>query len=545
MLDGSFRAHDRDNDRENFTQKATAEQAKVTSEDVSHESGPHAAAESISTLTTTSALGKAWDQIEASLLEELGDSKYQRWFGSVKLVEDNGETLVLGVPNLFIQGWIERRYQDLISAVCRRVVGPRRVSLRIDGELYRTFRQAESRFLDQIEDQAQPTSPTESAQLVPLSPEPLLTPSDTEPNLGDDSTAVEVRLPADEPVLDVRRATIDGLKADHTLDRFVVGACNHVAFNAGMDVLRLPGKSYNPLFVYGGSGQGKTHLLQGLTRELFRRGVRSIRYITCEGFVNRFVSALRNRTLEKFRQRFQSLRVLVLDDVHVLQNKPQTQMELLHTIDAIATAGGQVILASDSRPQAIQKLQKQLQGRFVGGLVCRMDPPDYPTRLKILQQEAKNRGVVVPDAVFHLIAKEYYRNVRELIGALVRVVASSSLLDEPLTERSAARILEEHGGGEPAVSLEGISGIAATRHGLQVADLQSRSRARTVSLARQEAIYLARVLTEHSLAELGRFYGGRNHATVNFAYGRVVERIAEDEAYRREMEDLVAQLRGG
>ncbi|MEM7262332.1 MAG: chromosomal replication initiator protein DnaA [Planctomycetota bacterium] len=474
--------------------------------------------------------GVTWPAVSQALTVRIGESKFQRWFADLRVVEDDGDRWVLGVPNLFIQGWIESNYLDDIRESVRSVLGARQVRVKIDGELYRRFRAEEA--------QEQPRSESDGAEEA----RDAAAPAGVELREALASEAAPVAAPTTLP--DDRGVDLDGLNDDLTLDRFVVGACNHVAFNASMDVLRLPGKSYNPLFVYGGSGLGKTHLLQGLTRELFRRGVRKIRYLTCEGFVNRFVRALQKRSLDAFRRRFQRLEVLVLDDVHVLQGKPQTQMELLHTIDAIASAGGQVILASDSRPQAIEKLQKQLQGRFVGGLVCRMDPPDYPTRLQILQQEVKNRSAVVPEGVLHLLADQYYRNVRELIGALTRLLANAALLGEPLTIERAAQLLEQREIGAPAVSLEGIASIAATRHGLTVEGLQSRSRARTVSLARQEAIYLARVLTEHSLAELGRFFGGRNHATVNFAFRRVVERIQDDDAYRRELEGLLEELRG-
>ncbi|MCA8959474.1 MAG: chromosomal replication initiator protein DnaA, partial [Planctomycetes bacterium] len=330
---------------------------------------------------------------------------------------------------------------------------------------------------------------------------------------------------------------------DHTLDRFVVGPSNHVAYSAALETLR-PGGTYNPLFVFGGSGMGKTHLLQAITRELFCRGERSIRYVTCEDFVNRFVRSLRARSVDRFRSQFHELAVFVIDDIQIIGGKTQTQLELLQAIDAVVHRGGQVILASDVRPHEIPKLNAQLLGRFVGGLVCSIEAPDYPTRLRILEQESRSRSASVPLGIFHRLADGHYRNVRELIGALVRVLAASSLLGEPLTEALAERVLGDRRSELPSLSPESLCGLVAERNGLTVTDLKSRSRAKSVSAARQELVYLARVLTDVSLAELGRFLGGRNHATMNFAFRRALERLQGDDGYRSEIDGLLARLGG-
>lgn len=496
-------------------------------------------------------LAAAWTQVSARLQESLGEDRFERWFSSTKIVGDDGAAVTIGVPNLFIEGWIRQRYRPELERAIAAVVGRREVRFRVDGELFQQFRREEEKFLRQA-----PPAGVDGADLAQLSSvqtsgsRPTST-TGAPSELDSHGSRLEARPePSEDRAVAPRPVAKSGkdrspLNERLTLDRYVVGSCNHVAFNAGMEVLRQPGRSYNPLFVYGDSGLGKTHLLQGLTREYFRQGMRAIRYLPCEEFVNRFVRAIHGRRIEDFRRRFHRLEVLVLDDVHVLQRKPQSQIELLHVIDSIASAGGQVVLASDSRPHAIEKLQAQLLGRFVSGLVCRIQEPDYPTRLAILRREAASRGARVPEEVLHAIARKTHRNVRELLGALVRVLASSTLLGTPLTEASAIEALREENweAGRP-VTLERILELQARRHGVPEPDFKSRSRARTVASARQEAMYLARSLTEHSLAEIGRFFGGRNHATVNFAFQKVRGRMDEEEAYRESIETAIRSLRG-
>lgn len=493
---------------------------------------------------------EAWRQVSACLHESLGGDRFERWFSSTKIVGDDGATVTFGVPNLFIEGWIRQRYRPELERAIAAVIGRREVRFRVDGELFQQFRREEAQFLRQA-----PPPGVEGADLAQLSS--VRTSSSRPASKSDapsDLDAPRSRTEPDPAPKEPREVTTRSrekagkerspLDERLTLDRYVVGSCNHVAFNAGMEVLRQPGRSYNPLFVYGDSGLGKTHLLQGLTREYFRQGVRAIRYLPCEEFVNRFVRAIHGGRIEDFRRRFHRLEVLVLDDVHVLQRKPQSQIELLHVIDSIASAGGQVVLASDSRPHALEKLQKQLLGRFVSGLVCRIQEPDYPTRLAILRREAASRGERVPEEVLHAIARKTHRNVRELLGALVRVLASSTLLGAPLTEATALEALrEENWEADRPVTLERILELQARRHGVSEPDFKSRSRARTVATARQEAMYLARALTEHSLAEIGRFFGGRNHATVNFAFQKVRGRMDEEDAYRESIEGAIRSLR--
>lgn len=475
------------------------------------------------------------EAVRNDLRELLGAERFDRWFSAFSVVEDDGATVTLGLPNLFIQDWIQQRYRGELERAIAARFGARALRLRVDGELYRRFRREESAFLEAA-------SSALGAAEKSAAAEPVAAPAgqETTPPASPLLAAASARGPAES----TGRATRD-LNERLTLDTFVVGVCNHVAFRAGIEVVRGPQAAYNPLFIYAESGLGKTHLIQGLTRAYVRNGIREVRYMSCEEFTNRFIDALKSQGLERFRERFRPLKALILDDVHVLENKVRTQTELLHTLDELASRGSQVILAGNKRPQAIENLQKPLRNRLASGLVCRLAPPDYPTRLAILEQEARRANAQLPEAVLHRIAERFHHNVRELIGAGVRVAAYASLISEPLTEARAEEILDDQlRSGKQGINLELIVKVVAERHRLEPGCLCSRTRVRTVSHARQVAMYLARALTEHSLVEIGQFFGGRDHATVNFSFRKVLNRVLRDKDFKRAIEETTLILQG-
>lgn len=466
---------------------------------------------------------EAQSQVWSEVLDELAQSakaeRIARWFSATELLEQSDDRWVVGVPNRFIREWIEQRYLPTLEQIVRNRYGVEELRLKVDGELYRQFRKDESDFL---------------AHETPVVPAGQRTGSSTEP-----TRAQPTRAPGERS-----KKSDATLNKNFTLDSFIVASCNHVAYNAGLEVLQQPGGAYNPLFVYGGCGLGKTHLLQALAREYFRQGHREIRYLPCESFTNLFIRSVRDGKIEEFRSKFQKLTALVLDDVQGLQNKTKTQEELLHIVDHIASNGGQVILASDARPQGVVGLQKPLESRFLSGLVCKVEPPDYPTRVAILQRESRKLEVALDDSILHRVAELCHRNVRELIGAFVRVVAFGSLVNEPLTEARVAAILEEeHYQERRGINMQRIAEVVAQHTGHQVAELISRRRGRSLSDSRQIAIYLSRSLTDHSLAEIGTFYGGRNHATVNFSFRKVLARLQSERGLQREMDSLLERLR--
>lgn len=338
---------------------------------------------------------------------------------------------------------------------------------------------------------------------------------------------------------------LGNMRQDLTLDRFVVGKSNRVAYEAVRAVLKEPGSKYNPVFLHGGSGLGKTHLLQALTREFFIQGERRIRYLQCEKFVQKFVRALQNKSIHQFREEFRSLKVLAIDDVQMIAGKKRCQEELIETIDAITQAGGQVFLACDLPPRQCEFLQLQLRNRFLAGLVTRMEAPDLETRLSILQRESIRHGIQVPGEVLNYIAQSIRKSVRELLGALTRLFAEVDLrgsrIDLPLARRCLEPLVKD---GQRVIHIEMIVESVARRWSVDPVEINSRSRTRTTAMARNVATYLARILTNRSFAEIGSEMGGRTHSTTSSSYRKIRKLMEGDSGFKREVERLVDELRG-
>lgn len=469
---------------------------------------------------------RLWDEVRGELLAALGPGRTDRWFGGVTPSGLEDGKLVLHATSSFIAEWIRTTFGARIDAIVRArsglagtrfvVSAPRLLDSPPDHPLSAPAADAPAEVVSRG---------PRAGEGVPAEPAPTASPAASRHAHGT----------VPEPLRDVSPSL--------TLERFVVGQCNRFAYEAGIEALRHPGRAYNPIFIYGGCGLGKTHLLQGMTREFFRQGERRIRYLPCEGFVNRFGQAVRRKETSAFRERFRSLRVLVLDDIQIVAGKDRSQLELLETIDAIAAAGGQVIFASDARPADLPGLADKLLGRFVSGLVCRVTEPDLETRLAILRQEARSARIHVPPEALQFLAEHSGSNIRELIGAWVRVLAQGSLLGVPITPGMVAEVLEESGTPAARVSISAIIEAVGRRFGVPPVEFHGPARSRTVSLARHLAIYLARILTDHSLSEIGAHLGGRRHATASAAYRRIQNALAADAQLKAEIDRLIAILR--
>ena len=466
-----------------------------------------------------------WASLRARLLATIGAERTDRWFGSVRALQASEEgQLILGAPNPFTSEWIEDTYGEVLRALADeleisqlevRVAPPR---------LEAASRVPDSRSAEGASEGSGTTSSPDSPEGDRASTEK--------------SGSIRPGTGMSQP------AGLQDVSPNLTLDRFIVGPSNRVAYRAGLEAIERPGGHYNPLFIYGGCGLGKTHLLQGMTRAYFRQGERRIRYLPAEGFVNRFGIAIRRRELARFRERFRSLKVLVLDDVQVFSGKEKTQLELLETMDYIAQAGGQVILASDCRPSELEGLAEKLLGRFVGGLVCRVSEPELETRYAILKQESKASGIAVGPETLLYLAERALGNVRELLGAWVRVLAHATLLKESVTIELIDRMLEEDLALPQRVTVDAIIEEVGRRYGVPPIEFRGRSRTRTISLARHVAIYVARILTDLSLSEIGEALGGRRHATTSAAFRKMQKEILADEQLRQEVERILAVLRG-
>jgi chromosomal replication initiator protein len=334
------------------------------------------------------------------------------------------------------------------------------------------------------------------------------------------------------------------LSDDYSFHNFVTGPCNRLAHAACVAVSESPGQAYNPLFIHGDVGLGKTHLLQATSQEISRNeGGCNICFLSCETFVNHFIEAVGNGQLHDFRYRYRHADVLVIDDIQFLSDHEQTQEEFFHTFNTLYQDHKQLILSSDRGPDELKDLEHRLISRFNWGLVARIDRPSYETRVAIVNKKAAARGIELPEDVSCFIASKVESNTRELEGAISKVAMLAKVSDEPISLRVAEEAL---GGARPdrqrEVTIEDILKVVTSRYSVRLADLQSRKRSRSIALPRQICMYLARTLTRHSLEEIGGYFGGRDHTTVMHA-NRTIETMREkDVQFQASLDRLTEEV---
>jgi chromosomal replication initiator protein len=433
--------------------------------------------------------------INEALAQKIGPQKYRIWFkNSTKFTLDSGY-LKIGVPNLFIASWIENHFLPDIAEAARLITGKnKKITFTIDPELSghqrRTQLDSQARFVEK------------AASLTP------------------GQRAKTTRL---------RRK-----KLKLSLDTFVVGSSNELAHNAAMAIANEKKSPFNPLFIHGGYGVGKTHLLQGICNQVSKtRPGTNWLYLSAEDFANQFVLALKTKKLEAFRQRMRKTDLLAIDDIHFLASKPSTQEEFFHTFNSISLAGKQLVLASDAHPKMIGQLSEKLINRFVSGMVAKIESPDFHTRCKICKQYADNMRKVIPDSVTKYIAENIRTNVRELEGALLKLIAFSSLQNQKINLTITKELLAEHlARTDPIVHISDIESSVATYFGITPANIHSSKKDATVALARHFSMYLARKHTKMSSPEIGRFMGNKNHATVLLACKKIEDHLKRNAELR-------------
>jgi len=429
--------------------------------------------------------------INEAVAAKVGPQKFRIWFkNSTKLALSDGY-LKVGVPNLFIASWLENHFLNEISQAVREVTGNSpKVTFTIDPELSGHQRRT------QLDSQAQLV---EKAQ----------------------NRFHSLRIKMQPP-------TKKRLKLG--LDTFVVGPSNQLAYNAAKAVVNEQQSPFNPLFIHGGYGVGKTHLLQGICNAVCSaRPQTNWSYLSAEDFANQFVLALKTKKLEAFRRRVRQTDLLAIDDIHFLASKPSTQEEFLHTFNTINLAGKQLVLASDAHPKMIGQLSEKLVNRFVSGMVVKIETPDFQTRCQICRQYAAIMRKQIPENVIRYIAENLRTNVRELEGALVKLIAFASLQNQKPNLATAKEILAEHlERCDPIVHISDIESAVATYFGTTPANIHSSKKDRTVALARHFSMYLARKHTRMSSSEVGRFMGNKNHATVLLACRKVEDLIKQN-----------------
>jgi len=429
--------------------------------------------------------------IKEALSKLLGPKKFQIWFESSTRLTLTGDYLKIIVPNLFLAGWIENHFLDQINLAVRQVAaGSRKITFLID-------------------------------------PAVAAAKNRTEANVsGTPHTAYDVQ----KAVSGQTRRSACRNKLKLSLDTFVVGPSNELAYNAAKALVKDKQSPFNPLFIHGGYGVGKTHLLQGLCNAVaVERPQTNWLYLSAEDFANQFVLALKTRKLEAFRRRMRQTDLLAIDDIHFLASKPSTQEEFLHTFNKIDLAGKQVALVSDAHPKMIGQISEKLVNRFVSGMVVQINNPDFQTRYQICKQYAARGKKDIPENVLRYTAENLRTNVRELEGALLKLIAFASLQNQKIELQTAKQLLAEHlARTDPIVHLSDIESVVSAYFGITPTDIHSVRKNRLVSLARHFSMYLARKHTKMSSAEIGRFMGNKNHATVLLACRKVEDNIKQN-----------------
>ncbi len=454
-------------------------------------------------------LDDLWTRSLGELQESLTSAALRAWLDDTRPVGFSQDTVVLAAPHSFAREQLDVRYGAALRGALTRAAG---------------------RALNVV---------------ITVRPEPVA-PPDGVPTTAAPPTAEERRAWAPEPFARGGGDRATPLNENYTFDRFVIGASNRFAHAAAFAVAEAPAKAYNPLFIYGSAGLGKTHLLQAVghyTTSLYPS--LKLRYVTSEQFTNEFIDAISNHRQVPFQRRYRDVDVLLIDDIQFLENKERTQEEFFHTFNALHNAEKQIVISSDRPPKQIGHLEDRLRTRFEWGLMTDIQPPDLETRLAILRKKSTHDRMPVPDDVLELIASRIQSNIRELEGALIRVTAAGSLQHTEVTLPMAQVVLKDlfPDGGNSEISVTLIMTETATYFGLTLDDLCSPNRTRQLVNARQIAMYLTRELTDLSLPKIGQAFGGRDHTTVMHANAKISGLMKERPAIYEQIQELTSRVK--
>jgi chromosomal replication initiator protein len=446
-----------------------------------------------------------WHDIARRLRETISETTYETWFAYVEPQSLANGALEISVPNDFTRDWIQSHFGGVIHVAARESLG-RDVAV--------SFVVAE-RALQPSSAVARPAAPREHPE---------------------------------QPDLHVRETPEVELNPKYTFDLFVIGSSNRFAHAAALAVAEAPAQAYNPLFIYGGTGLGKTHLLQAIGHYVRQHSRRlTMRYVTSETFMNDFIDSLRDKRIEGFKRRYRNFDVLLVDDIQFFEGKERIQEEFFHTFNSLYEGGAQIIISSDRPPREIATLEERLRSRFEWGLLTDIQPPDLETRIAILRKKVNTEHIAITDPdVLTFIAGRVSSNIRELEGALTRVVAFSSLTDRPMTVDLAEHVLKDvfpQGDAAPEVTIPRIQEAVSERFGVTLDELVSPRRSQAVAYPRQVAMYLSRELTDSSLPKIGREFGGRDHTTVIHATSKITRLIREDRSVYNLVQELTARIK--
>lgn len=441
---------------------------------------------------------KIWQETQTRLKESLGETIFETWIAPLKPQITDGDSLTLQAPDIFFKDWIEKNYKRLITEAASSLNSGQKIEI-----------------------------------LLEVSP-------------ARQKTSVSTTAPQ-EPQIKIHSQQIPHkLNPRYTFDNFIIGASNRHAHAYSLAVAESPAKTYNPLFIYGGVGLGKTHLIQAICHHIKNKTKENIKicYISSERFTNELIDAIQHRSTSSFRQRYRSADILVIDDIHFIAGKESTQEEFFHTFNTLYDAHKQIVFSSDRPPKEISNLQERLVSRFGWGLTTDVQPPDLETRVAILKKKIEREPILVPDDVIFFIAQLIKTNIRELEGALIRTIAYSLLEEKAVTLDLTKEVLKDLL-KEPKklVTVDFIQRCVAEEFGIPLGELKTKKRNKNIVLPRQISMYLSRELTDLSLPEIGGFFGGKDHTTVLHSYNKIKKILQINEQLKEKIDGVIQVIK--
>ncbi|WML58268.1 chromosomal replication initiator protein DnaA [Neobacillus sp. PS2-9] len=435
-----------------------------------------------------------WNAALANIEKKISKPSFDTWLKSTKAHSLQGNLLIITAPNEFARDWLEERYSQLISGILYEITGE---------ELSVKF--------------IIPQNQNEAETDVQLPPKKVK----KEDDHGDFPQGI--------------------LNQKYTFDTFVIGSGNRFAHAASLAVAEAPAKAYNPLFIYGGVGLGKTHLMHAIGHYVLDHNPSAkVVYLSSEKFTNEFINSIRDNKAENFRNKYRNVDILLIDDIQFLAGKESTQEEFFHTFNALHEESKQIIISSDRPPREIPTLEDRLRSRFEWGLITDITPPDLETRIAILRKKAKAEGLDIPNEVMLYIANQIDSNIRELEGALIRVVAYSSLINKDINADLAAEALKDiiPSSKPKVITILEIQRVVGEYFSIKLEDFKAKKRTKSVAFPRQIAMYLSRELTDYSLPKIGEEFGGRDHTTVIHAHEKISKLLQTDAQMQKQMKEL-------
>ncbi|MDX9755109.1 MAG: chromosomal replication initiator protein DnaA [bacterium] len=430
-----------------------------------------------------------WKRVEEIIKQRIPAEEFDDWFENARIMECIDDSVILGVPSGFRREYIEENFKPQLDSVFSFLLDRKmNVAIQITGPEYR----------------------------------------------GDDKSPAAAGI---EPALAIQS---DPINENYVFETFVVGACNKMAHAAALAVSKAPAQSYNPLFVYGGVGLGKTHLMQAIGNNILRQfPSKSVAYLSAEQFVNSFIDAIKRNERLSFQANFRNVDVLLIDDIQFLAGKESTQEEFFHTFNALHNRKKQIVISSDRPPKDIPTIEDRLRSRFEWGLIVDIAPPDFEMRMAILRQKCESVDLAIPDEVLEYIANKIRFSIRELEGALAKITAYAQIANEQVDVETVGRLLGElYERPVKEISIEKIQRKVAEYYNIKPSDIIGKNRSRSIARPRQIAMYLSRKLTKHSYPEIGTFFGNKDHTTVLFACNKIGKEMEKDSNLRSVIDQI-------